>query len=391
MTNRSVAGRKRKPKPSKPRKDFPLFAHASGQWAKKVNGKLFYFGVWSDPVAAESKWERDKQALIEGRNPDESRHGDSVGWLLNSLLDEKAAARDRGELTAVTFNDYHRIAKHVAAFFGKARRLSTLEPGDFARYRQSLPATWAPTTINNQLRYVRAIFNYANAIDATPRPINFSRGLAAVSKSNVRKHEATRPRKEFTAAEIWSLHDAANETMRAFILLGLNAAYGTADIGRLQRSDIDLEGQWIGVPRGKTGVDRGCWLWPETVTALRAAIASRPSSTNERLDGFAFLTRDRQPWFVDGSKSNPLTMAFTKLKKQVGIVRAGVGHYALRHVFRTIADGSRDTPAIDYVMGHDDGRMGSLYRESIDQERIVAVCEHVRAWWLAAKPKESAK
>ena len=43
-----------KTKPERP-PGFPLFAHANGQWARKISGKLTYYGPWPDPEAALAK------------------------------------------------------------------------------------------------------------------------------------------------------------------------------------------------------------------------------------------------------------------------------------------------------------------------------------------------
>jgi len=57
-------------KPSKPSPDYPLFPHASGRWAKKVEGRMAYFGPWSDPAGALAKWEAQKDDLLAGRRPE---------------------------------------------------------------------------------------------------------------------------------------------------------------------------------------------------------------------------------------------------------------------------------------------------------------------------------
>jgi integrase len=71
-----------------------------------------------------------------------------------------------------------------------------------------------------------------------------------------------------------------------------------------------------------------------------------------------------------------------------------LGFYTLRHTFRTIADEAKDQPAADFIMGHEVAHMSSVYRETISDERLKAVTDHVRAWLFPAtkvSPRKAGK
>src|SRR3954449_43649 len=86
-------------RPSKPYPDFPLFPHATRRWAKKIRGKIHYFGPWSDPDAALAKYLKQKDALHAGRKPWEASDDVTVKDLCNQFLNAKRALVESGELT----------------------------------------------------------------------------------------------------------------------------------------------------------------------------------------------------------------------------------------------------------------------------------------------------
>jgi integrase len=81
-----------------------------------------------------------------------------------------------------------------------------------------------------------------------------------------------------------------------------------------------------------------------------------------------------------GVLSDAVRLEFGKLLALLGMQRPGLGFYALRHSFRTVADRSKDQPAVDHLMGHVRDDMASAYRERIDDDRLEAVTKVVHDW-----------
>jgi integrase len=372
-------------KPKKPNPDFPLFPHAAGVWAKKIRGKMHYFGPWSDPDGALTKYLAEKDALHAGRKPREDTEGVTVKELCNQFHNAKLALVESGELTNRSWQDYKAAGDLVVLNFGKSRLVADLDPDDFAALRAEMAKKWGPVTLGNVIQRIRVIFKFAWDNGLIDRPVRYGQNFKRPSRKVVRIDRAKKGPKLFTADEINRLLAAAGPQMKSMILLGINAGFGNADCGHLPSSAVDLDAGVIDFPRPKTGIPRRSVLWSETVEALRQAAAARPKPKDERDAGLVFVTKYGLSWAKD-SEDQTLAKEFGKLLKALGINgRTGLGFYTLRHTFRTVADETKDQPAVDFVMGHEIPHMSAVYRETISDERLRAVAEHVRAWLFKKK------
>src|SRR5688572_10387762 len=130
-------------RPVKPRKDFPLFAHASGRWAKKVCGHLAYFGRWDADAKGEAalqQWIDQKDALLAGltqrrirekraaADPTAQPNGHTVADLVNGFLTAKKKLVENGERQQRTLDDYILVGERIGAVFGRDRLLDDLTP-----------------------------------------------------------------------------------------------------------------------------------------------------------------------------------------------------------------------------------------------------------------------
>jgi integrase len=368
-------------KPSKPYPDFPLFPHATKRWAKKIRGQMHYFGPWGDPDAALDKYFAEKDALHAGRKPREVSTGVTVKDLCNEFMAAKDALVKSGELTKRSWDDYKAACELCISFFGKARLVSDLDPDDFAGLRGKMVRKgWGPVTLGNVIQRIRVAFKFAWDNGLIDRPVRYGQNFKRPSRKTVRIDRAKKGPKLFTANEISRLLEAASPTMKAMILLGINGGFGNADCGRLPRAAVDLDAAMIDFPRPKTGISRRCPLWSETVEAIVEASKDRHTPKDSKDAGLVFITKYGQPWAKD-TTDQTLTKEFGKLLRSLKINgRKGLGFYTLRHTFRTVADESKDQPAVDFIMGHEVPHMSSVYRETISDARLKAVTDHVRTW-----------
>ena len=366
--------------PKKP--PFPLWLHAgSRQWAKKIQGRCYYFGTDQDAALAE--YMRTKDDLEAGRVP---LPPDSVRVTLlkavQVFLTHKTHQLSAGEIGQRSFDSYYDSCEALLKHFGKTVFVDQLRPSDLLGYRHKLAETRNATSIANEVTRVRSVFHFAFRNRLIERPVQFGEFTRPTKRvlRKVRTEKQKAAPRMFEPAELRKVIDKAGDQLKAMTLLGVNCGFGNTDVSFLPISAIDLAGGWINFPRPKTGVDRRCPLWPETLKAIQAVIAKRHSPADPDHADVLFISKRRKPWATGTRGASGITHEFRKVLDDLEIYRPGLSFYTLRHVFQTIADETGDYLATRRIMGHSDNSISDAYRERFPDERLKKVSDHVHTW-----------
>ncbi len=382
-------------RPEKPYADYPLTPHSAGVWCKKIRGKVHYFGPWDDWQGALNEFLAQRDDLYAGRNPNRVKGGVTLGHALNHFLSSKKTALESGEITPRTYWELDRTCERIAKSIGTRTLLSEVGPADLDALRLELgngykkdtaskikiKARVSPTTVKGELTRARMFFLYCNEYLAE-KPIVYRKPLRSPSRRDLRRVVNERGPRDFTAKQIKALAKVASAQVRAMIYLGINCGFGNGDCATLPQSKLDLAGGWHDYWRPKTQNPRRCPLWPETVKAIKAAIAARPDPKTPDLADFVFVTREGNCWAKDDGW-NAISTEFRKLLFATGLYRPGMGFYSLRRTFETVATDAGHQPAVDYIMGHcpPANDMPAVYRQRISDDALRSVTDYVRKWF----------
>ena len=211
--------------------------------------------------------------------------------------------------------------KHVASV-GRRRLVTDLRPADFERLRKEFAKTHGANALCNDVARVRAFFNWGYEQGLIDRPTIFGE-IQEAKEGGLTEGTYRKGPRLFTPKQIHAMLDKARPQLRAMILLGINCGMGNNDCALLPISALDLKSGWLTYPRPKTGIERRCRLWPETVKALHEVLDRRKPPKDGH--NYVFVTKYGFPWTPKSKAGdNPISKETAKLLKVLGLLSQGV-------------------------------------------------------------------
>jgi integrase len=343
---------------------FPLTLHSTGQYCKKIKGKMYYFG--KDKKQALERYLEQAAFLHNGKaKMFKTTNGNmTLKSLCNIYLQHQQAKAASAEITIRHYADQSSCLKKFMSFVGQHRKIDEISTLDLQNYKRKLKRTYnSAHRINLSISIMKTMFHWAKKNDV----LDYIPNIDTVSSVTI----VQRQRHVFTSEEIHRLFDSADVQMKTMMWLGLNCGFGCTDCAELKWSDLDLVNGRVKLVRGKTGVSRDLPLWPETIHSLENIPKSGKSVFSAPKD--KPLIRTTYQTRKDGSSKysniNLVTSKFCKLMKKAGIrASKGTGFYTLRRTAATVAARSGDPFAVQRLLGHANLKMATRYVQDVSKQ-----------------------
>ncbi|MHC4396587.1 MAG: tyrosine-type recombinase/integrase [Planctomycetota bacterium] len=343
---------------------FPLTLHPTGQYCKKINGKLYYFG--SDKKRALEKylnqatWLHGSQENVQKPNNENM----TLKQLCDKYLQYQYSKLQANDLTANHYNEQVVSLKKLMAFLGPNIEINKISALDLQNYKRKIQKSHVSVSrLNLHISIMKALFHWARKNDILEHIPN----IDAISRDKIVHNEKF----TFDHEQISKLLSAADVKMKAMIWLGLNCGFGCTDCSELKWADLDFVNARVRLPRKKTGILRDLPLWPETVEAIEKVpktgnLVFYTSRGNSFVHTIVKLDSSGNRRY---STQNTITTKFSRLIKKSGLnVPKGTGFYTLRRTAATIAARSGDPFAVQKLLGHADLQMATRYVQDVSKQ-----------------------
>jgi len=343
---------------------FPLTLHPTGQYCKKIKGKVRYFGTNKkkalEKYLAQATYLHGAQSLAQKISNGKM----TLKQLCDLYLRYQNSRVLVGDITAKHYNDLTYSLSRFMSFLGPGCRIENISTLDLQNYKRKLQSSYPSIDRQNlHIGLMKAMFHWARKNDVLDTIPN----IDAISKDRVVHKE----KYTFNKKQIRKLLSIADVKMKAMIWLGLNCGFGCTDCSRLKWEDLDFKNSRVELARSKTKIGRNLPLWPETIKALKeiprsGALVFTISKDHPWIRTTATTNDNGEPKYII---DNRISTIFSRLMKKVRIqAPKGTGFYTLRRTAATMAARSGDPFAVQRLLGHVDLTMATRYVQDVSEQ-----------------------
>ncbi len=140
----------------------PLTLHLTGQYCKKIKGKLYYFGT--DKQQALQRYLEQASYLHSGKGlkPDVTNNSISLKILCNLYLEHQYARAEAGEIKLSQICDQTTVLRDFVRYIGSNCSVQDISTIDLQNYRSKLIKQGrSAARINNHISAFKTMFHWA--------------------------------------------------------------------------------------------------------------------------------------------------------------------------------------------------------------------------------------